>query len=174
MRELRINATKAIAAVHSGEDFEAHMRRARELLSEVAAYRRYPEIYYAIAHEALQEFVEATAFIAAVRGEFDFEIDADVEASSLVTGLADAVGELRRYILSKLVEGNFGEAERLMKLMEEMYSKLIPFTALPDKLVPGLRHKLDVARAAIERTKSDYIAAKVARLHENLGGNRRH
>ncbi len=150
------------------------MQKARELLAKVVEYKRYPEIYYSIAHEALQELVEAIAFIAAVRGNFDFEIDADVEASSLVTGLADAIGELRRYTLSKLVEGNFSEAERLMRLMEEMYSKLIPLTALPDKLVPGLRHKLDVARAAIERTKSDYIAAKVARLHEGLGGDRRH
>ncbi len=170
VREMRINATKAIAAIHSGESYEEHMNRALEIFENVRKYKeRYPEIYYSLTHDAMQELVEALSFSKAVRGEFSFSVNVDVEPSSFVTGLADVIGELRRYALAKLVAGKFDEAENMMNLMERIYNELISFIALPDKLVPGLRHKLDVARAAIERTKSDYIAAKVARLHESLG-----
>ncbi|MET1125215.1 MAG: translin [Archaeoglobaceae archaeon] len=170
-REMRINATRAVAAIHSGGDADEYIEKARELLQRILEYRRYPEIFYQITHDAMQELVEAVAFAKIVRGEFSFVLDLEVTPSAFVTGLADVVGELRRYALTKLVEGDFAEAERLMKLMEEIYSALISFTSLPDRLVPNLRPKLDVARAAIERTKSDYIAAKVARLHESLGGD---
>ena len=173
VREMKINATKAIASIHAGqmEESKEYLSKALDVLQKVETFKRYPEIYYSLTHDAMQELVEALAFHSAVLGEFSFSVPAEVEPSALVTGLADLVGELRRYALSKLIEGDFEKAERLIALMEGIYGKLIEFTSLPDKLVPGLRHKLDVARAGIERTKSDYIAAKVARLNESLGGN---
>ncbi len=168
-REMRIRATKAIAAIHSGKGGEDELQQAISIMEKLVEYKqKCPEIYFSLTHDAMQELVEAVCFAKAVSQNFDFRVELPVEASAYVTGLADVIGELRRYTLSKLVIGEFKEAERLMKLMEEIYSALIPFTALPDKLVPGLRHKLDVARAAIERTKSDYIAARVA-MHEDLG-----
>ncbi len=172
-REMKINATKAIASIHAGrrEESKEYLSKAIDVLQKVRAFKKYPEIYYTLTHDAMQELVEALAFHSAVLGDFHFSVPVDVEPSAFVTGLADLVGELRRYTLSKLIDGDFEKAERLITLMEEIYGKLIDFTSLPDKLVPGLRHKLDVARAGIERTKSDYIAAKVARLNESLGGN---
>ncbi|MDI9645764.1 MAG: translin [Archaeoglobales archaeon] len=168
-REIRINSTKAIAALHSNEKFEEYLEKAIELLREVGEYKKYPEIYFSLTHEAFQELVEAYTFCKVVKNEFSYEIELEVEPSAYLTGLADVVGELRRYTLNKLLEGNFSEAERLIDVMKDIYTQLLSFTALPDKLVPNLRPKLDVARSSIERTMSDYIAAKVARLHEDLG-----
>ncbi|WP_202318389.1 translin [Archaeoglobus neptunius] len=173
VRDLRTNSTKATALLHAGdiEGAEEKIQRALKVLEKVVRFRKFPEIYYSLTHDAMQELVEAFAFHKAVKGEFSFSIDLDIEPSAMVTGLADLIGELRRYALNRLVEGNFEDAERMMVLMEKIYDELVSFTFLPEKLVPGLRRKLDVARAGIERTKSDYIAAKVARLNEGLGRN---
>lgn len=172
LREMRIHSTKSIALIHSGEleKAEKELKDCLEILEKVKEFREF-SVYHSLVHDAMQELVEAYAFYKVVRNEFDFSLNFEVEPSAFVTGMADLVGELRRYALNKLVEGNFEEAERIMKLMEDIYSELITFTSLPDKLVPGLRMKLDTARAGIERTKSDYIAAKIARLNENLGRN---
>ncbi len=171
VREMKINSTKAIAAIHSGEDHTEYLKKALETLKIVLEYKKFPEVYYSITHDAMQELVEAVSFVYFVNDKSCLDIDLPVEASSLITGLADVIGELRRYALSQLVKGNFREAKRAMDEMEKIYYELISFTTLPDKLVPGLRHKLDVGRGCIERTKSDYIAAKVARKYEDLGRN---
>ena len=173
VREMRIYATKAIASLHKGKgrEGEEYISKAEKILSEIKKFRKYPEIYYSLTHDAMQELVEALTFHSAMVGESVFSVPVEVEPSAFVTGLADVIGELRRFALSQLIKGKFEEGERIIRIMEEIHERLIEFTSLPDKLVPGLRHKLDVARAGIERTKSDYIAAKVARLNEGLGGN---
>ncbi|KUJ93266.1 MAG: hypothetical protein XD40_1540 [Archaeoglobus fulgidus] len=173
LREMRIHSTKSIALIHAGkvEEAEQELKKAIELLEKVNAYREYPEIYFYLCNDAMQELVEAIAFKNAISGEFTFEIDLEVTPAAFLNGFADAVGELRRYALTKLIEGDFKSAERMLEVMEKIYERLMEFTTFPDKLVSGLRKKLDVARGGIERTKSDYIAAKVARLNESLGGN---
>lgn len=173
LRDMRIYSTKAVALIHAGEveEAEKYLNNALKVLEKIREFREFPEIYHTLTHDAMQELVEAFAFHRAVRGEFSFSINLEVEPSAFITGLADLVGELRRYALSKLVKGRFEDAERLMKLMEDIYNELISFASFPDKLLPGLRRKLDVARSGIERTKSDYIAARVARLNESLGGD---
>nr|3ZC0_A Chain A, AFTRAX [Archaeoglobus fulgidus]3ZC0_B Chain B, AFTRAX [Archaeoglobus fulgidus]3ZC0_C Chain C, AFTRAX [Archaeoglobus fulgidus]3ZC0_D Chain D, AFTRAX [Archaeoglobus fulgidus]3ZC0_E Chain E, AFTRAX [Archaeoglobus fulgidus]3ZC0_F Chain F, AFTRAX [Archaeoglobus fulgidus]3ZC0_G Chain G, AFTRAX [Archaeoglobus fulgidus]3ZC0_H Chain H, AFTRAX [Archaeoglobus fulgidus]3ZC0_I Chain I, AFTRAX [Archaeoglobus fulgidus]3ZC0_J Chain J, AFTRAX [Archaeoglobus fulgidus]3ZC0_K Chain K, AFTRAX [Arc len=173
LREMRIHSTKSIALIHAGkvEEAEQELKKAIELLEKVKAYREYPEIYFYLCNDAMQELVEAIAFKNAISGEFTFEIDLEVTPAAFLNGFAAAVGELRRYALTKLIEGDFKSAERMLEVMEKIYERLMEFTTFPDKLVSGLRKKLDVARGGIERTKSDYIAAKVARLNESLGGN---
>ncbi len=173
LREMRIHSTKSIALIHAGkvEEAEQELKKAIVLLDEVNKYRDYPEVYFYLCNDAMQELVEAVAFKNAISGEFTFEINLDVTPAAFLNGFADAVGELRRYTLTKLIEGDFKAAERMLETMEKIYEHLMEFTTFPDKLVSGLRKKLDVARGSIERTKSDYIAAKVARLNESLGGN---
>lgn len=173
LREMRIHSTKSIALIHSGKIEEANfeLKRAVELLEKVNGYRKYPEIYFYLCNDAMQELVEAIVFKNAISGEFTFDINLDVTPSAFLNGLADAVGELRRYALTKLIEGDFQTAQRMLEIMERIYEHLMEFTSFPEKLVPGLRKKLDVARMSIERTKSDYIAARVARLNESLGGD---
>ncbi len=173
LREMRIHSTKSIALIHAGKIEEAslELQKAVELLEKVNEYRIYPEIYFYLSNDAMQELVEAIVFKNAISGEFTFDIELEVTPSAFLNGFADAVGELRRYALTKLIEGDFQTAQRMLEIMERIYESLMEFTSFPEKLVPGLRKKLDVARMSIERTKSDYIAARVARLDESLGGN---
>lgn len=168
-RELRILASKTIVAIHSNETelAEENISKGRELLERLRDFQKYPEIF-SLCLDATQEFAEAVFFAKAVKGEFDFSLDFEIPHSAFVTGLADTIGELRRYALSKMIANELGRAEDVLKLMERIYCELISFASFPDKLVPNLRQKLDVARVGIERTKSDLLTA---RLYATLDRN---
>jgi len=173
LREIRIHSTKSIALMQSGKKYEAEMEleRALSLAKGLSRFKEFPEIFFYLCDEALQELVEALAFKNAIEGNFSFEFEVEATPSAYLCGLADAIGEMRRYALTKLIAGEFDAAEKLMATMEKIYENLVEFTSFPEKLVSGLRKKLDVARGSIERTKSDFIAAKVVKLNESLGGN---
>lgn len=163
-RDLKLNSTKAIAATHS-EDIqkaEEHLQRAEQVIDEVAEYKKYSEFYYAITHDSLQEYVEAYLFLKLVTGDHTIDLRSlKAEIPSILTGLGDLIGELRRFNLDLFRKGEFERAEELMNVMEDLYSQLSTFY-FPDKMLPGLRNKVDTARILIERTKSDYIVAKMA------------
>jgi len=171
VREMRINSTKAISSVHSGdfEGAEAYLNRALEILDRVKEFRVHPEIYYPVTFDSMQELVEAYVFIHVVReGNLDLDLSkVDVEFAPILTGLADSVGEMRRYVLDLLRKGEFERAESIMDIMEEIYNELITFS-FPNRITPNLRTKVDYVRSAIERTKSDFISAKVSALSEYL------
>jgi|Deesub1362A_J573_1020465.scaffolds.fasta_scaffold00076_85 translin len=167
-REMRRYSTSAIAYIHTGDvnRAEKSLNDALEILEKVNEYRDAPEIYYPLTRDSMQELVEAISFFEVVRtGELRLP-DLDVQLSSVLTGIADMAGELRRYTLDLLRMEKFEDAEKMLGMMEKIYFNLITFS-FPDKLVPGLKSKLDMLRFAIERTKSDFIAAKVASLKLN-------
>lgn len=169
-REMRINATRAVMAVHAEKlsDAKRLVEEAIQVLEKVVEFRKYPEIYYPITHDSMQELVEAYALLKVVNGENFWEIELEVEPASVLTGLADLIGELRRLSLDSMRKGDVERAEKYLDVMEEIYAELITFS-FPDKLTPGLRFKLDSARQSIERTKSDLLSAKLLEGLKNLG-----
>lgn len=172
VREMRINSTKAIASIHA-EDFdkaEEYLRNAFEILEKVKEYKRFPDIYYPITFDAMQELVEAYVFKHVVENYDLNDLDLsklDVEIAPILTGLADSVGEIRRHILDLLRKNDFEKAEKLIGIMERIYNNLITFS-FPDKITPNLRPKVDYVRGAIERTKSDFISAKASALSGDI------
>jgi translin len=171
VREMRINSTKAIASIHAGdfEKAESYLKNAIEILKKVVEYKIYPDIYYPITFDAMQELVEAYVFMHVVK-EINLDVDLtklDVEFAPILTGLADSVGEIRRHVLDLLRKNEFERAEKLIGIMERIYNNLITFS-FPDKITPNLRPKVDYIRNAIERTKSDFISAKASALSEEL------
>jgi len=169
-RELRILASKAIVAIHEDkfELADENIMKGAEIIARLREFQRFPEIF-SITLEPMQEFAEAIFFEKAVKGDFDFSMDFEISHSAFITGLADAIGELRRFALSKMISNELEKAEEILGIMERIYSELLSFASFPDKLVPNLRQKLDVARAGIERTKSDLLTAK---LYASLDRNR--
>ena len=162
-RELRINSSKAIANVHAGkpEKSEKYLENASKIAEEILKYREnHPDIFY-LSNDGLQEFVEAYVFMYAVREEkLPDSLPFDIP-QAVLPGLADSIGELRRYALTLMIEKSHSEKiEKMLNLMEEIYHILIEFD-FHDRLTGNLRHKLDVARNIIERTKSDLIASRI-------------
>ena len=71
-----------------------------------------------------------------------------------MNGLAEVVGELRRRTLDILRHGYSQEAERLLGIMDDIYSVLVTMD-YPDAITNGLRRQTDLARGIIEKTRGD-------------------
>ena len=106
---IRMSAN-AIRAVHRHD-----LDRARQLLAEarairdeaVLALKGHPDIEYAgFLHDAQKEFAEASATLALLgEGRLPAPEDLGVEYAAYLNGIAEAVGELRRYLLDRLRAG---------------------------------------------------------------------
>ncbi len=172
-RELRLSSSKAIANIHAGryDEAEEYLKRVESMIGEVLKYRKtHPDIFY-LANDALQEFVEAHLFNHIIRkGKVPDSLPVNVP-QAVLPGMADCIGELRRYALTEMVKGgDFEKIEKILELMERIYHLLIGFD-FHDRLTGNLRPKLDAARNIIERTKSDLIAARIFwKLSKEEGG----
>jgi translin len=149
----------AIRAVHRGDRkaADALLVEARELLDVAeATLAAHPDVYYAgFLQDAQKEYAEAQATRALVTGEpLPPPEDVGVGDAPYLNGLAEAVGELRRHLLDVLRAGDVARAKELFEAMEEIHAVLVDLD-FPDAMTGGLRRSTDVARAIIERTRSD-------------------
>ncbi len=80
-------------------------------------------------------------------------------AGPFLNGLAEAVGELRRYVLDRLRRGEVEGSEPLLSAMDEIYSLLVTLD-YPDALTGGLRRSTDAARGILEKTRGDLTLAQ--------------
>ena len=93
----------------------------------------------------------------------------NVTEAAYLLGVADLIGELRRYILEKLVEGEIDEARKYYETMKELYATFMQVEC-GKNLVSDFRRKKDVARILVERTLSDlFVAVQGKKLEERLG-----
>jgi len=68
--------------------------------------------------------------------------------------LGEAVGELRRYLLDSMRQGDLSRGEELLLAMDDIYSVLVTMD-FPDAITGGLRRTTDMVRGVLERTRSD-------------------
>jgi translin len=135
------------------------------------------DLYYAgFVDNALQEVTEAKAVYAIKKGQKIPDPDElDVPYKSYLTGLGDTVGELRRFTLDEMRSGNIDTAIGYLEIMEDIYSMLMSFD-YPNAVLP-IKHKQDLARNLIEKTRSEIAVAvrskaleeKIERLEKYLG-----
>jgi translin len=157
----------AIRAVHRGDRDTADrlLVEARELLDVAeATLAAHPDVYYAgFVQDAQKEYAEGLATRALVAGEpLPPPEDVGVGDPPYLNGLAEAVGELRRHLLDVLRAGDVARAGELFAAMEEIHALLVDVD-YPDALTGGLRRSTDVARAIIERTRSDLTLTVIQR-----------
>ncbi|NHJ12229.1 MAG: hypothetical protein EAX95_01060 [Candidatus Thorarchaeota archaeon] len=108
---------------------------------------------------AYQEMAEAANLLSLLRdGVFTPPSNNGIPSRPYLTGLADAIGELRRAVLNSLRMDDIERANTLLEFMEEILDELGTFD-FPNALVPELRRKCDVARSLIERTRGDITTA---------------
>jgi len=91
-----------------------------------------------------------------------------VESATYMNGLAEVSGELRRRVLDILRHGYSEEAERLLSIMDDIYSVLVTID-YPDAITYGLRRQTDLVRGIVERTRGDMtIALQEERLKKSM------
>ncbi len=158
-RQVIRNSAQAIRAIHRLDKVEAKERltEAKQLVQQLRTdLAEYPDLFYAgYTQDALKEYVEAEVTFALIQNhDLPLPTDLDVEAAAYLNGLAEVGGELRRRVLDILRQGYSDEAERLLGLMDEIYTLLITVD-YPDAITYGLRRKTDLARGIVERTRGD-------------------
>lgn len=173
-RETIRHSANAIRAVHRGEFDRAEelVSRAGELLAEgKAALAGHGDILHAgFVHDAAKEYAEARVTLALIsgRGAFPDYTALDIEVPAYLNGLAEAVGELRRYLLDRLNAGEVERCQEVLEVMDEVYGILVTFD-YPDAMTGGLRRTTDSVRGILERTRGDLVlAARQTQLEESM------
>ena len=173
-RQLTRACSLAIRAVHRDETdvMNSHLEEARQLADTLRnSLANYPDLFYAgYTQDALKEFVEANVTCALIRNEpLLTPAELVVEPSTYLHGLAEVVGELRRRSLDILRHGYSPEVERLLGIMDEIYSVMVTMD-YPDAITNGLRRQTDLARGIIEKTRGDItFSLKGEHLEQAIG-----
>lgn len=162
-RQLTRACSLAIRAVHRDdkEAMEANLAEAQSLADILRdELKTHPDLFFAgYTQDSLKEFVEAKVTCALIQNHaLQTPEDLGVEDATYLNGLAEVVGELRRRTLDILRSGYSEEAERLLGIMDEIYSVLVTMD-YPDAITNGLRRQTDLARGIIEKTRGDVTAS---------------
>ncbi len=102
--------------------------------------------------------------------------DLHVDMTAWLNGLAETVGELRRFLLDQLRRideaGQIERCEAILATMDDIYAMLVTID-FPDGITSGLRRSTDVARSILERTRGDFTTAHLQdRLRRSLDAHR--
>ena len=172
-RTLTRNCANAIRAIHRQDRTEAeqYLKGAKTL---VETLRRdlvdYPDLFYAgYTQDALKEYAEANVVYALFGDDaLPSPEDLGLESAAYMQGLAEAVGELRRFCLDALLNSRYEEAEKSLVYMDDIYGILVTID-YPDAITGGLRRLTDIARSITERTRGDLtMSLRQARLERSL------
>jgi len=157
-REIVRDCSIAIKNSHRNEDLDYNekiyyvktkheelMRLIDEDPGVFAKYLKVPE----------QEYVEAIILNAIIQNRtFPSPKDLNVNPLHYALGLTDVIGELRRYILDNISSSRIHDLKKILEIMDEIYTYLFSVD-YPSGLTQDLRHKTDVARNIIEKTRGD-------------------
>ncbi len=164
VRELAIKSSRAIERlsrqmiqqIHNGEDLRDNFNEALQEVSKVKSIiEDYPELYHSgFLRNGFQELAEAHIIWSISKEEEPLSPEElGITEGSYLVGLGDVVGELRRMVLDSLSEGEKEKAKNYLTKMEQIKDMLMWFD-YPKAIVP-LKHKQDVARDLVEKTRRD-------------------
>jgi translin len=164
-REIIRISSRAIRAVHRQEnDGAAIMVRdasivVRKVIDDLGA--EHADLLNAnYVHDAFKEFAEASITYRIVFERTLPDPDAlGVPYPAFLNGLAESVGELRRYLLDGLRHDEFSQAEYLLDIMDQIYSMLVTMD-FPDAVTYGLRRNTDSVRGIVEKTRGELTLVK--------------
>ncbi len=157
-REIIRYASNTIRAVHRQELQSAAdtLKVAATLLKDAQQFTASCELTNSgYLRDAEKEFAEASTLLALVSGiKLPTPEELTVDPSSYLNGLAEAVGELRRYLLDSIRKGDLSRGEELLTTMDDIYSVLVTVD-FPDAITGGLRRNTDMVRGVLEKTRAD-------------------
>jgi len=105
--------------------------------------------------DAQKEFAEGSITLALVTGKKPHDPgELGIDPAAYLNGLGEAVGELRRYLLDSIRNGDLSRGGELLSAMDDIYNILVTMD-FPDAITGGLRRTTDMVRGVLERTRSD-------------------
>ncbi|MEE9601142.1 MAG: translin family protein [Thermoplasmata archaeon] len=157
MARLSVNA---IGGLHRDDDVRKLLEEAREEARRLRSLlQEHPDVYYSgFVENAHQEVTEAAiAHSLITDSHLPRPEDLAVTGRAYVLGLGDVVGELRRYALERLKEGEVKVALEALEAMETIYEGLMRFN-YPTALM-AIKRKQDIARSLLEKTRGEVVVA---------------
>ncbi|GCE10919.1 hypothetical protein [Tengunoibacter tsumagoiensis] len=159
------HCANSIRATHRQEfaSASALILQAATLIREMEEdLREHQDIYNAgFVQDAQKEYAEALTFAAlAQRQALPTPSELTISYAAYFNGIAEAIGELRRYLLDQLRRGQVEQCEIFLAFMDDIYAVLISID-FPDAITSGLRRSTDSARGILEKTRGDLTAATV-------------
>jgi translin len=131
-----------------------HLDEAEAGLKELS--KHYDDFPSQVEH-VYQEYAEARIVLCAIEEKRipSFE-ELKVPEIPYLTGLLDAVGELKREMYESLRKGRKDDAEKYFVLMETIYDSLLPLR-FSNSILPEFRRKQDAARHQIEQARGELL-----------------
>ena len=151
---------RAIHAIHSREKHDDILCNAVSEYNKLySTIGNEPEILFSgPVADAMMELSEACILSSIVSGkDVPSHSSLGVTPQAWVLGLADCLGELRRIMLDRLMNGDVGAAKDVFHEMDIICEAVMSFD-VPDAILP-VRRKQDVARSVMERTRTDITNA---------------
>jgi translin len=106
-------------------------------------------------HDACKEFAEASITSDIIfKNTIPVPDDLLISYAAYLNGLAESVGELRRYLLDSLRASEFSQSEKLLNIMDDIYAILVTMD-FPDAITYGLRRNTDIVRGIVEKTRGE-------------------
>jgi translin len=163
-REVVRACANSIRAVHRREFDNADqlLNQANALNQQICSLLTdMADIYWTgYVQDAQKELVEACCTLAMVQGSpLPDPRELGIAPAPFLNGLAEAVGELRRYILDMLRRGEIAGCENFLGAMDDIYALLVTLD-YPDALTGGLRRTTDNTRGILEKTRGDLTLAQ--------------
>ncbi len=166
-RDVVRNCRTAMYSIHNGDHKKADslIEKSQNMLDSIDSLLiNHPDVYYSgFLEHAQQEFVECVV-VKDILGKDGIKEaipgpeELNVSDVAYLNGLGDVSGELRRHVLDLIRKGVPEYVETYLQLMEKIHNCLMMFD-YPDSMTHGLRHKTDVTRSVIEKTRGDLTNA---------------
>ena len=157
-----------IHAIHVRDDYAEIADDIRRDVEGLTDYLKGEDsiLYLAVVQDALGEYAEAFIFASVVKnGGIPSYETLGISPQAWLMGLADSIGEMRRMVLTYLIDGDIDNARELFDRMDSVGDDVLSFD-VPDAIVP-VRRKQDVARSIIEKTRSDITNAVMLAQYKN-------
>lgn len=164
----------SIRAVHRQQlpEAEESLNKAESLLKEASTSIKACDELSNISffRDAQKEYAEGRITLAVINRQLiPSPEELNVDSAAYLNGMAEVIGELRRYILDGLRQGDMSRAEELLGIMDSIYEILVTMD-FPDAITGNLRRSTDMVRGILEKTRSDLtLSLQQKRLEGQLG-----
>lgn len=166
-REIRRASTGAIRGLHKYDlkSVAKDLKEAKRLVDSLEESDK----AFSFTQESLQEYAEAAVTYALLgKTPIPSPRKLRIPPEPYILGLADSIGEIRRFILDSIRKGEDSEVEYYLDLMDEIYHGIMAFD-VPNAVLP-IRRKQDISRMLLEKTRGEVtLALRQAALEKKMG-----